>query len=470
MLTGWGYRLVAVAGAASITCLAVFVANLFAVQSVFTTYTPLFWRLDPIVLSGSELWLAVILNAVVVLAVLWPLYKPRPRRVLDTVFIAQKRVVVAVFALATLGYFNYSYRLPRTTLAITGGVLFLTLPLWFVWIRRRNGRVPDRVVLIGDDAEQLEELVETVELPYVGYLCPASVERELEDRRKVFADGGLGMTRIGGLSRLDDALVEYDVDYAVLAFAETDRGEFFGALDTCYDHGVKTKVHRRFADSVLANGGGESDLVDVAIEPWDPQDYALKRIYDIGFAVGGLIMLSPVLLVIAVAIKLDSDGPIFFMQPRTTHFGGTFTFYKFRTMVKNAEEMTGVVISEEDAGGVDRRVTRVGRILRQTHLDEIPQLWSILTGQMSVVGPRPAQTEIEHDFEAENPEWVKRWFVKPGLTGLAQLEDATGLEPEKKIYYDLLYIKNQSLRYDIEITIRQIWKTVVEVHEFLRDW
>lgn len=452
----------AMAGTAAITALAVFIANVHAVQAFFTTYTPLFWRLDPIVLGGEEFVFALVLNAAVVLAVLWPLYKPRPRRMLDTVFLAQKRVIAAVFALATLGYFNYSYRLPRTTLALSGAVLVVALPVWFVTIRERNGRSADRVVLIGDDVEQMRELVETVELPFVGYLCPTTAERALTaGDRQVVADGGLGMMRLGGLSRIEDVLVSHDIDTAVLAFEETDRGEFFGALDACYEHGVAVKVHSRFADTVLTDGHGAGELVDVAIEPWDAQDYLIKRVFDIVFAGVGLLVLSPVIAVVAVAIKLDDGGPVIYSQERTAGFGESFVVHKFRSMTP-AEESPNPT---DDAN----RITRVGSFLRRTHLDEIPQLWTILLGRMSVVGPRAVWVEEENLIEADvDPDrWRQRWFVKPGLTGLAQVEGVDSTQPAAKLRYDLEYIRRQSFWFDVKLVIRQLWKVWGDILETL---
>lgn len=459
MLSGWGYRVAAVAGAGAITVMAVLLANAFVVQDLFTTYTPLFWRLEPMLLAGEELWLAIMLNTVVVLAVLWPLYKPRPRRVLDTVFVAQRRVIVAVFALATLGYFNYSYRLPRSTLAITGGLLFLVLPVWFVWIRQRNHATPERAVLIGDDPRQLRELVRTVNLPFVGYLCPAGVERELNppDRQPMIADGGLGVTRLGGLSRIEDVLVDYDIDTAVLAFGETDRGEFFGTLDACYDHGINVKVHRQFADTVLTREESGEDLVDVAIEPWDPQDYLIKRAFDIAFSSIGLLVLAPVIALIAIAIKVDDGHRILYSQERTAGFGESFVVHKFRTMTPARASPD----PEADA----ERVTRVGAILRTTHLDEIPQLWTILVGRMSAVGPRAVWVKEENLIEAsvDPDKWRQRWFVKPGLTGLAQINGAGSDQPDEKLRYDLSYIRRQSFWLDVKIILRQIWLVLRDV-------
>lgn len=452
-----GYRVVSLIGTIGITACAVLVSNVSVVQDLFTTYTPVFWRLEPMFLSGRELAAAVVLNAVLLAAVLWPLYKPRPRRILDTIFLTQKRVLVAVFALATLGYFNYSYRLPRITLAITGGILFVVLPLWFVWIRQRNASDPQRAVLIGDDPDQIEELAHDIALPYVGYLCPTHVEHELAESQKVLADGGMGMARLGELSRIDHVLVDYDIDTSVLAFAETDRGEFFGALDTCYEYGVDVKVHRRFADTVLTDGTGGEELVDVAIEPWDPQEYVVKRIFDVVFSGLGLIVLAPVIVLISISIKLDDGGPILYNQKRTAGFGESFDVHKFRTMT--------VADESPDPDADADRITSVGRILRMTHFDEIPQLWKILIGQMSVVGPRAVWVKEENLIVADLDEdaWRKRWFVKPGLTGLAQINDVDSSQAEAKLRYDLEYIREQSFMLDVKIVMRQLWNVVTDV-------
>ena len=180
------------------------------------------------------------------------------------------------------------------------------------------------------------------------------------------------------------------------------------------------------------------------------------------FASVGLLCAAPLIAVIAAAIKLDSPGPVLYEQDRTASFGETFTVYKFRTMITDAEAKTGAKISDEDAGEVDPRVTRVGRILRKTHMDEIPQLWAIFSGKMSVVGPRPERPEIDSTIKTDGVDWSKRWFIKPGLTGLAQINEVTGHEPEKKLRYDIQYVRNQSLHYDVMIVIRQIWMVVTD--------
>jgi lipopolysaccharide/colanic/teichoic acid biosynthesis glycosyltransferase len=299
----------------------------------------------------------------------------------------------------------------------------------------------------------------------LGYVSPPSAyfgEEVPQLTAPELADGGMPkdldeLACLGGLSRLDEILVEYDVGTAVLAFAQPDRAEFFGALDSCYEHGVAAKVHRDHADVVLTSGTGDSELVDIDLEPWDWQDHIVKRAFDLMFASTAIVVTSPLLVLIAVAIKLDSRGPVLYRQTRTATFGDTFTVAKFRTMLPDSEDTDPVDDDEND------RITRIGQFLRSTHLDEIPQLWAILIGEMSVVGPRAAWVNEETLLEQKATAWRRRWFVKPGLTGLAQINDVSSTDPEAKIRYDIEYIREQSFWFDLKIVIRQLWKVGEDV-------
>jgi len=469
---GWRYRLVSITGVVLLSALAVGIANHGAVQSI-VGMLPLLQQLSTAPPDGPEFALEVLLTVVVFTGAFLPLYRPEPRRIIDTVALAHKRVIVAVFAVATIGYFDYTYALPRLTVLLVTPVLFVALPAWFVWIRQRPNGDGDRIIVVGDDLDMTKTVIDQIDSNLIGYLCPTtSPNVQTEFSSQAVADGGMrieGLDRLGGLSRIEDVLVAYDIDTVVLAFQHADRAEFFGTLDACYEHGVDAKVHRDHADTVLTSDNDVSPLLDVTIEPWDVQDYLLKRTFDVTFAGGGLIVLLPAIAVIVIMIKFDSPGPVLYSQSRTAEFGGTFTVYKFRSMVPDAEAETGVKLSEEDAGGTDPRVTRVGRVLRRTHLDEIPQLWSILMGDMSVVGPRPERPELDADIEQTVVDWSSRWFVKPGLTGLAQINNVSSLEPEKKLRYDLKYIGERSFWLDLKIVARQIWKVLVDVCDFSQD-
>jgi lipopolysaccharide/colanic/teichoic acid biosynthesis glycosyltransferase len=478
MVSGWRYRLVSAGGTGWIAAVCVVLANHPRVQTGVTA-VPVLGRLPAVTLTDSDLGLAVATTLVVVLAAFVPLFKPRPRRVLDTLVTVESRVLVAVFALATVGYFDYTYRLPRATLVVAAGLLAVACPAWFLLLRGEPAVESRRAVVVGDDPEAIEDVLDATDVPVIGYVSPPfySAAGEAVGRRPVGApDGGrvvesslADLECLGGLSRLGEVLVRNDVDTAVLAFAEPDRAEFFGTLDTLYDHGVTAKVHRDHADAVLTAGVGVGDLVNVEVEPWDWQDYVLKRLFDVVFAAVGLVVLAPLMAVVAVAIKLDSDGPVLYRQTRTAAFGEPLTVPKFRSMVTDAEAESGATLSDEDAGDVDPRVTRVGRVLRETHLDELPQLWLILRGDMTVVGPRPERPTLDRDMEADVGSWRRRWFVKPGLTGLAQINDATGFDPQEKLRYDVTYIRNQSLVFDCKILARQLWQVAVDVAGLLRS-
>lgn len=460
MTGGWRYRLGSATGVIVLTASAVALVNSPTIQDLAATL-PLLERLAPDPPTAIEGVFEVIATVAVVTAAFIPLYKPRPRRILDIASLAAKRIFVAMAALAAIGYFDYSYRLPRITLLTVTPVLLAVLPTWFVWIRRRPTTDATRAVIVGDDPAEVNRLAGEVDKPLLGYLCPtnAFASDESGQRISTLADGGQQLTqleRLGGLSRIEDVLVQYDVDTVVLAFEHPDRAEFFGALDACYEHGVEAKVHREHTDQVLTAEGDVGTLVNVDIEPWDIQDYVLKRGFDVAFSGIGLLVLSPVILGIAVAIKLDDGGSILYKQERTAVFGETFDVYKFRSMAPEGESAKPVDDDENN------RITPVGRVLRQTHLDEIPQLWPILVGDMSVVGPRAVWTEEESLLEAQEQSWRKRWFVKPGLTGLAQVNDVKSTEPEEKLRYDLQYVKQQSFGYDLKLVVRQIWKVCVD--------
>jgi lipopolysaccharide/colanic/teichoic acid biosynthesis glycosyltransferase len=472
MATGRRYRAASVLGSVVGTGVAFSVANQWTVQQTLTTWLPVVSRLRPVVLRGDQYTVALLTTLVVVLAALLPAFKPIPRRAFDVLDLVSKRLLLATLALATVGYFDYTYRLPRSTLLLTSTFVLAVVPLWFVAVRPTPGG-EDRTIVVGDSRRTVERVRASVDLPILGSVYPPRGDGETAAATEAaLADGGGAVGPddcLGGLSRLDAVIERYNPDTTVLAFESPNREEFFGALATCYRFGITTTVPLEYADGVLTDADSiDAGVVEVDADPWDWQDYVFKRAFDVVFAVTGLVCLAPVAAVVALGIKLDSPGPMFYSQDRTSVFGGRFRVYKFRSMVVDAEAETGAKISEADAGGVDPRVTRVGRVIRTTHLDEIPQLWSVLVGDMSAVGPRPERPELETDLTAEGIDWQKRWFIKPGLTGLAQIHGVTGHDPTRKLRHDVEYIRTQSLATDVEILARQMNLVLLDVVEFLR--
>ncbi len=189
----------------------------------------------------------------------------------------------------------------------------------------------------------------------------------------------------------------------------------------------------------------------------------MKRFFDLVVSVAGLLVLSPMALLIAVAVKLEDGGPVFFMQDRVGRGGRVFPAFKFRSMIVDAERDTGAV----QATAHDPRVTRVGRVLRATAFDELPQLWNIIRGDMSVVGPRPLRPG-ESDTTADGqllplaaiPGYEARHRVRPGLTGLAQVYAPRDLPRTGKFRYDLLYQRRAGLGLDLRLILLSFWITV----------
>lgn len=183
----------------------------------------------------------------------------------------------------------------------------------------------------------------------------------------------------------------------------------------------------------------------------------VKRVIDVTCAAVGLIVVAPVMALIALTVKLDSQGPAFYSQERVGRFGDRFSMYKFRTMRVDAEA-NGPVWS---AGKDDTRLTRVGRILRRTHLDELPQLWNVLMGEMSLVGPRPERPHFLNTLDRVIRRYNDRLLVKPGITGLAQVHyryDQSLADVRRKLRFDLLYVKRMCLMLDLRILL---WTVLV---------
>ena len=181
----------------------------------------------------------------------------------------------------------------------------------------------------------------------------------------------------------------------------------------------------------------------------------IKRAWDFGMALMGLALTAPLIPLVALAIKLDSPGPVLFKQTRVGRGGKTFKIVKFRTMRPDAEAGTGAVWATD----ADPRITRAGRVLRKSRLDELPQLWNVLVGDMSFVGPRPERPEFDEELEREIPFYRARRAVRPGLTGWAQVSHGYGntmLDALRKVEYDLYYIKNESLYLDLLILLRTV--------------
>lgn len=260
------------------------------------------------------------------------------------------------------------------------------------------------------------------------------------------------------LGRRDQTLnivAEYAIDEVILSYAPTWQQRIAEELlfrhpkvcvrivPTAFEALMRMKDVESFGDIALVRLVTKTDgLNDV-----------LKRSFDITSALFGLILLSPLMLLVAVLIRFTSRGPIIFAQERTGRFGKSFTLYKFRTMHIDAEAASGPVLAQ---GSADRRLTGIGKWLRLFRVDEIPQLWNVLWGEMSLVGPRPERPFFVRQFELQTPAYAQRHQVRPGITGLAQVCGGYHTDARDKLRFDLIYISHYSVWLDLSILLRTV--------------
>ena len=272
-------------------------------------------------------------------------------------------------------------------------------------------------------------------------------------------NGGEDSVVLGQVGEIPSVCKDLRVDEVVTTRGYMERP---GLLDTCFqavrETGCRVLDEASFSEEVF-----EQVPVDDISERWfytakfggaSPFNIAVKRSMNVAVATAGLLLTAPLFLVIWALVRLTSRGPAIYAQIRCGRYGRPFRIYKFRTMAVDAEPNGAQWAQKHDS-----RITPVGRFLRKTRLDEIPQFWNIFKGDMSFVGPRPERPELIGSIEGSVPYFAFRNLVRPGLTGLAQIRFQYGSSVEdarQKLQYDLYYIKNWSLLLDLQIILRTI--------------
>ncbi|NMA79526.1 MAG: sugar transferase [Clostridiales bacterium] len=222
-------------------------------------------------------------------------------------------------------------------------------------------------------------------------------------------------------------------------------------IEYCYKREKQIYYTPELAD-ILINNAGHELVEDTTMFSYEhrgltPLQKVLKRLCDIVISGIGLIICTPIMIAQAIAIKLEDGGPVLFKQERSTINGKLFKVWKFRTMVVHAEKSGTAVLASKN----DPRITKVGAFLRKTRMDELPQLFNVFFGSMSIVGPRPERDSIAQQYYKDLPEFEYRLKVKAGLTGYAQILGKYNTTPKDKLVLDLLYIEDYSLRLDFKI-------------------
>ena len=390
---------------------------------------------------------------------------PRSRRYY-ALFFEYLYSAMLVFAMMILVYFIFKlYEVSRTFLLLVPifGFIFLFLVRFVEYKLIRKSRSKGynllNVAIIADDSaeEFIDDLINQKEWGYKIYAIFSSsrkIERKYEE--------SIISLKQSHIAILNDLMEGDIVDEVLYVKKKIESSEVRQIMRSCEELGVVFRVLDDGSDTSL-NNAIKTEIYDYRFltfinVPHNPRSLAVKSVFDVSASLILLLILLPVFIVIAIAIKVDSKGPVFFKQVRVGLRGRQFKMYKFRTMVVNAEQLLKELQAANEADGPafkikeDPRITKVGKFLRKTGLDEFPQLINILKGEMSFIGPRPPlPSETKQYYRWQ----LRRLSVKPGLSCFWQIQpNRNGIKFDKWMELDLAYIDNWSLRLDLIIFLR----------------
>ncbi len=386
--------------------------------------------------------------------------KERPQELWTVVSSVVKAVSLGTVLIVSVTFFVRFFSFPRSVFALSWLLLICFISGWrLLFARWFPFEIPSqRVLIVGTGEPAREVVMELKKRAQWGYELVGLVSttaKRIGHRLK-------GVSVLGSLKDLSKLVKDLDVDRVIVASPVKHR-ELLEKLAESEEAKVKVDVipelYEIFIGKVDHSLLGDIPLVELTRKPVPDWVRLTKRLFDLTLAVFFLILSLPLMIVIALAIKLSSPGPVIFKQERVGEREAVFWLYKFRTMIPNAEAETGPVLATED----DSRVTPLGRFLRRYRLDELPQLYNIIKGEMSFVGPRPERPYFVQQFKMSIPGYSERFQVKPGVTGLAQVSGGYATTARNKLKYDLIYIYNQSFSLDLKILFQTI-RVVLSAH------
>jgi exopolysaccharide biosynthesis polyprenyl glycosylphosphotransferase len=335
--------------------------------------------------------------------------------------------------LMAISFFIREFSYSRSILLVAMVLQFILLATWkyFFW-RLENALVrPRRALLLGNRTECERVVAHLEDQPHLKYMVKYVC---LDGRWQPIAD-------------------EIDLFIVCSELPPIDKADI---IHYCHIHNKQALIvpgfYELFCSSVSLDKIDDIPVFRPRYLRPSIEQRTLKRIFDIAVSLVVLLFLWPFFIVIALAIKLDSAGPVFYTQIRCGMDEKPFRIFKFRTMRQDAEFFTGPVLAEEN----DQRITAVGRFLRATRIDELPQFLNVLLGNMSTVGPRPERPFFVAKFKQDMPEYVYRHNVKPGITGMAQVYGKYNTIPRDKLAYDLIYIQQYNVITDLMIILQTL--------------
>jgi exopolysaccharide biosynthesis polyprenyl glycosylphosphotransferase len=391
--------------------------------------------------------------------------RPRGRRYVDEMILVFRGAILGIAAMTIIAFFATPSYYSRLIIGYTGvaSVALLSVAraveqIVLARLRKRGVGVASLLVVGADDVGRsiMQTICARPDLAYriVGFL----------DDDPARAQNDIGrFPALGGTDRLGDVLQDSHVDTVIVTLPWDRPRQIRQIVGLCQEYGVRVQVVPDMFQMSMARVAVEDlggipllSLREPSLRTWQK---LTKRAIDVSIAGTGLIVLSPLLALVALAIKLDSPGPVVFRQRRVGKGGRPFTLLKFRSMFEGAEQEVVSLREQNDAGGPifklrqDPRRTRIGKWIRRTSVDELPQLWNVLLGEMSLVGPRPP---LESEVSGYEPWHRRRLDALPGMTGLWQVSGRSELTFDEMVLLDIYYIENWSPTLDLRILLRTL--------------
>ena len=354
---------------------------------------------------------------------------------IENVVASTLALVMIQISTMAMSFFARGFAFPRSIFAISFIVQTIMIAFWkwiLVIFYSRYGK-ENRVFLIGHKAQNRKVAENLLNMRHSGI----RVVKEMEPAEFLYEDH---------IDDIDYICIASDVDEThrirILEMALSKDKRIF-ILPSLYEILLSTSKLSKFDDM---------PVFKVRQLSLNLEQKAMKRLMDLIFVIPGIALAAPLMAIAFILIKIQDSGPVLYKQERLTLGGKKFNLIKFRTMVDNAEEKTGPVL----AGMDDPRITKIGRVLRASRIDELPQLFNVIKGDMSFVGPRPEREYFYNEFEKDIPQFKYRMSAKAGITGLGQILGKYTTSPKDKLTYDLLYIYDYSILLDIKIIMRTI--------------
>jgi len=387
------------------------------------------------------------------------LYRPRRASSFSDEFFAVVRIIIVGMLVVMAGAFLYrSFSYSRIVFGIIGitTVVFISIGRFAImkfekwWYSKGNDL--KRVIIAGTSSASkvvFQSLTFNRSLGYeaLGYCSINGRPKKTMSR----------IPCLGSISSVPDLIISNKVDVVLIALNEEEHTYLYDLVRNCQGLNVEMMMVPDILELMTSlvqikhiEGIPFLGIKSPALSTWN---FIIKRAFDLIFAFSILILASPLILIIAILIKLDSKGPIMYFQERIGLNGEVFRVIKFRSMQTDAEQASGPVWSKKH----DMRATRTGKILRRFSLDELPQLVNVIKGDMSIVGPRPERQHFVEQFKKEIPRYLERHRVRTGMTGWAQVNGLRGnASITERTKHDIYYIENWSLTFDVKIILKTI--------------